>query len=144
MERYTVSIRFPETGKNLLLLIPFSSTSSVSAFAEEVRRRAAKHDHALAERIFSLHLGQEDGPILDFDDMLSETIVDSRRERIFLIFQGTVPETGIVRSRIVSVVVQSPKLSSAVYYLHNLDHPRHLVSTCRILEGLKFVSLLLP
>lgn len=90
MERYKVSISSPETGSNLRLLIPFPATSSLSALATEVKRRAAKQGLFIRDRTIFFRLNQDDGPILDDDDKLGEVIIDPHNEDIFATFLSIV------------------------------------------------------
>jgi hypothetical protein len=82
MERYTVTVA-PPGAESFRLLIPFPPTSSVSALATEVKRRASRQGAWLEVSDISLHLGDDiGGPILDGDDLLEDVIIDPKAEFI--------------------------------------------------------------
>lgn len=104
MERYKISIFFPESGSSLQLLVPFPPTSSISALAEEVKKRATRQGFPLNEREIFFRLEQEDGPILDGEDRLNEVIIDPRSEGIFVTFQNATSEVMRSRDGVVSLL----------------------------------------
>lgn len=82
MQRYKVTVVPPGVEK-LQLLVPFSSTSTVSALAEEVKKRIIRLDiwHDVGD--ITLHLEQADGPILDEIDLLLDVVPYPEVETIF-------------------------------------------------------------
>lgn len=80
MERYTISVGA------IRLIVPFSPTSTVQVLANEVRRRASRLAVVLPEAI-TLHLGDENGPLLDVDDSLQDVVLDSVTEFITVVAQ---------------------------------------------------------
>ncbi|GIZ49599.1 hypothetical protein CKM354_001262900 [Cercospora kikuchii] len=98
MQRFTVAIVDSTTpGTALTLAVPFDSSALVSAFIEELFRRAAKQGLKLAPstHIAALHLDSETGAIIDPGDLLSDVVTDSRNDKIFAVFtrQGA-PHSG--------------------------------------------------
>jgi len=81
MERYTVTVT-PPGAAPIRLLIPFPPSSSISALAAEVKRRASRAglSHDTSELV--LRLGDATGPLLDEEDLLEDVIVDSKTESI--------------------------------------------------------------
>ena len=71
MKRYRVSVSIRGEAFTLQLLIPFRETETVSALAEVVKARAAKHGYSTLDREISLRL---DGYVLDPDDTLEQVI----------------------------------------------------------------------
>lgn len=84
MERYTVAIAPYGKREKIRLLVPFLSTASVSAFVDEIKQRIARLTSwsSLAESAeILLHL-EENGPLLDGYDTLSDAVLDPRTETI--------------------------------------------------------------
>ena len=81
MERYTVTVA-PPGAESLRLLIPYPPTSSVSALAAEVKRRASRLDVWPDVPELALRLGDVDGSLLDEDDLLADVILDPKVETI--------------------------------------------------------------
>lgn len=77
-------------GRRASLLVPFSPEAIVSTFIDELWRRLARHDGAIpltAEtHKVSLHLEHESGPAIDVEDLLSDVIIDTQKEKIFAVF----------------------------------------------------------
>ena len=71
VKRYRVSVTVRGDAFTLQLLIPFRETETVSALAEVVKARAAKHGCSALDREISLRL---DGYVLDPDDTLEEVV----------------------------------------------------------------------
>ena len=90
MERYTVAVIPSESGSEprFQLLLPYSPSSTVATFSEEIRQRAAKRVASLSERHFVLRLTNEDGAILDGDDLLSHVILSPSNDIIFATLQS--------------------------------------------------------
>jgi hypothetical protein len=57
--------------------------STLSHLLDEVIKRSAKQGLVLLREQVTLHLGKEDGPILDLDDILAHTIISPSDEVIF-------------------------------------------------------------
>ncbi|PIA90444.1 putative bifunctional E2/E3 enzyme [Cercospora beticola] len=98
MQRFTVAIVDSTTpGTALTLAVPFDPSAPVSAFIEELFRRAAKQGLELAPdtHIAALHLDSETGAIIDPGDLLSDVVTDSRNDKLFAVFtrQGA-PRSG--------------------------------------------------
>ena len=81
MERYTVTVT-PPGAAPIRLLIPFPPSSSISALAAEVKRRASRAGLSPDVSELVLHLGDAMGPLLDEEDLLEDVIVDSKTESI--------------------------------------------------------------
>lgn len=77
-------------GRRASLLVPFSPEAIVSTFIDELWKRLARHDGAIpltAEtHKVSLHLEHESGPAIDVEDLLSDVISDTQKEKIFAVF----------------------------------------------------------
>ncbi|POS69278.1 ubiquitin-conjugating enzyme [Diaporthe helianthi] len=95
--RYLVIIACPPNevvsatpGRQPSLLVPFSSQAVISSFIDELWKRLARHDRAIPlsskTHKVSLHLENEDGPAIDVEDLLSDVIHDTQKEKIFAIF----------------------------------------------------------
>lgn len=112
-QRYLVVIVRPPSevtsvtpGRRASLLVPFSPEAIVSRFIDELWKRLARHDGAIpltAEtHNVSLHLDHENGPAIDAEDLLSDVISDTQKEKIFAVFsrKGNVaPGTQASRAR---------------------------------------------
>ncbi|KAL2273825.1 hypothetical protein FJTKL_04078 [Diaporthe vaccinii] len=96
-QRYLVVIVRPASevtyvspGRRASLLVPFSPEAIISTFIDELWRRLARHDGAIpltAEtHNVSLHLEHENGPVIDVEDLLSDVITDTQKEKIFAVF----------------------------------------------------------
>ncbi|KAI7775698.1 hypothetical protein LA080_006427 [Diaporthe eres] len=95
-QRYLVVIVRPASevtyvspGRRASLLVPFSPEAIISTFIDELWRRLARHDGAIpltAEtHNVSLHLEHENGPVIDVEDLLSDVITDTQKEKIFAV-----------------------------------------------------------
>jgi hypothetical protein len=94
MERYTVTVS-PPGAESFRLLIPFPPSSSVSALATEVKRRASRQDPWSDSSEIFLRLGEGlGGPLLDGNDLLEDVILDPKAEAITATSRNTPPSTG--------------------------------------------------
>jgi hypothetical protein len=82
MERYTVAVALHRDGETPLLLIPFPSTATISAFADEIKNRITRYNFGASGNDIFLRLRREDGPILDDNDILADLIHNPRTENI--------------------------------------------------------------
>ena len=100
LKRYRVSVSVrSDDAFTLQLLIPFRETETVSALAEVVKARAAKHGYSALDPEISLRL---DGYVLDPDDILEE-VVDPT-EAIHVTFENAVISASAdTRARVVSI-----------------------------------------
>lgn len=76
-------------GRRPSLLVPFSPEAVVSSFIDELWKRLARHEAiplSPETHKVSLLLGQEDGPVIDVEDLLSDVILDTQKEKIFAVF----------------------------------------------------------
>ena len=90
MERYTVLLTHPDgNSDHIQILVPFPETSTVSQLVDEIAKRSAKHGLSIGSEKLHLRLGREDGPILDVDDTLEDTIISPSSEVIFATFRDT-------------------------------------------------------
>lgn len=85
MERYTVTVVHPDSTGTTQLLIPLHHDQPVAALIAQIARRFARRSDLLAELAFELHLWQQDGPVVDADDLLEEIAPDPRVDIIFAI-----------------------------------------------------------
>lgn len=81
MERYIVNVAPPGT-EAARLVVPISPTSHVSDLAKEVKKRATRNNIWPNVPELVLHLGEADGPIIDYADILSDVILDPKAEVI--------------------------------------------------------------
>ncbi len=94
MERYTVTVVHPDNSGTTQLLIPLHHDKPVAALAVEVARRFAKRSALAVGLAFELHLWQQDGPVVDADDLLKEVALDPRVDLIFATVTG-LPHTAV-------------------------------------------------
>lgn len=87
MERYTVEVALHGDGENPLLLIPFPSTATISAFANEIKIRITRCNFDASGNDIFLRLLREDGPIIDDNDILADVIHNPRTENIVVTFR---------------------------------------------------------
>lgn len=103
MDRYTININHPGA-EPVLLLIPFPPTSTIQNLVNEIRRRASRVQLLLPDQV-SLHLGGENGPLLDEEDAVEDVVLDPKTEVITVVWQA--PASGAVaQARILQVSVQ--------------------------------------
>lgn len=102
MERYTVKFRDPHDQGELAFLVLLTPTSPVSTLLAEAKRRAAKYLPQLAENDLIPHYGEEQGPILDGDDILSDMIPDPKNEIIFVTTRPVRPPNAAEEPSLVS------------------------------------------
>lgn len=88
MERYTVTVVHPDNSGTTQLLIPLHHDQPVAALLVQVARRFTKRSSSPIEPTFELHLWQEDGPVVDEDDLLKEVALDPRLDIIFATAMG--------------------------------------------------------
>lgn len=81
MERYTIIVDLSE-GEPFRLLVPFQPALSVSALANEVKKRLSRLEILSDESDITLHLGDANGPMLDGGDALGDVILDPKSEEI--------------------------------------------------------------
>ncbi|KAE9366198.1 hypothetical protein N431DRAFT_549163 [Stipitochalara longipes BDJ] len=99
MERYTITVPIPPGAASIRLLIPFPPTSSVSALAAEVKKRASRSILLLdASSDLILHLGDATGPILGDGDLLEDVIIDPKAEFITATLRNSPISTGLAPS----------------------------------------------
>lgn len=89
MQRYTVTVIdscSPEA--HCSLAVPFHPSALVSDFVDELFRRIAKQGLKLTatSHIATLHLDSPTGAIIDFEDVLSDTVTNPRADTIFAVF----------------------------------------------------------
>jgi len=86
MQRYTVTIINDTGGGRLSILIPFQPTSLVTAFKDEIIKRAIKQNLPVTAEThnITLRLQSQTGPTIDPNDVLSDVILGS--ETIFAVF----------------------------------------------------------
>jgi len=92
MERYTVTVVHPDNSGTTQLLIPLHHEKPVAALIGEVARRFVKRSALPVELAFELRLWQQDGPVVDADDLLKEVASDPRVDIIFATATGQ-PQT---------------------------------------------------
>ncbi len=83
MERYTVTVVHPDNSGTIQLLIPLHHEKPVAALIGEVALRFAKRSALPVGLTFELHLWQQDGPVVDADDLLKDVALDPRVDIIF-------------------------------------------------------------
>lgn len=83
MDRYTVAVTRPH-GDNLQILVPFKPASTLSQLLDEIAKRSAKQGITFDREHVVLRLGTEEGPILDLDDSLEDTIISPSGEIIVI------------------------------------------------------------
>lgn len=88
MQRYTVNFRETDLTTRRLL-VPFQSSSTVDALAEEVKQRLGRAGIVVEADAFLLRLDDVNGPQLDGADTLGDVILDPRAEQIFAIVPRT-------------------------------------------------------
>lgn len=88
MERYTVTVVHPDNSGTTQLLIPLHHDQPVAALLFQVARRFTRRSSSPIELTFELHLWQEDGPVVDEDDLLKEVALDPRIDIIFATAAG--------------------------------------------------------
>lgn len=88
MERYTVTVIHPDNSGTTQLLIPLHHEKPVAALVGEVAHRFAKRLALPVKIAFELHLWQQDGPVVDADDLLKEVVLDPRADIIFATATG--------------------------------------------------------
>lgn len=115
-QRYLVIIVRPPSetttvspGRRASLLVPFSPDAIISTFIDELWKRLARHDGAIPltseTHHVILHLEHEDGPVIDAEDLLSDVINDTQKEKIFAVFsrkRNNAPEIQATRVHIKS------------------------------------------
>lgn len=91
----------PSSPDNPSLLLPFSPQATVGDFVQALwERLIRRHGQLISPRPDShhvtLHLGDEAGPTLGFEDVLSDVVLDAQLEKLFAVFSEnkskTVPE----------------------------------------------------
>lgn len=128
-QRYLVVIVRPASevtyvspGRRASLLVPFSPEAIISTFIDELWKRLARHDGAIpltAEtHNVSLHLEHKTGPAIDVEDLLSDVIADTQKEKIFAVFS---------RKRNIAPQLQSPRVHIKSYLQYSVASPRLLM-----------------
>lgn len=86
MQRYTVTIINDTGGGRPSILVPFQPSSLVTAFKDEIVKRAIKQNLPVTAEThdLTLRLQSQTGPTIDPNDVLSDVILDS--ESIFAVF----------------------------------------------------------
>src|SRR5205085_7669878 len=128
MERYTVAVALQRTGGNPLLLIPFPPTATVSAFANEIKHRIARHNVDNRDEIL-LRLRREDGPILDGNDILANVISNPQTENIVVTSRKSDPENYLVSSKL------TPSMIHDELTFSRKSHSKILTCGIRLMTG---------
>lgn len=117
-------------GRRASLLIPFSPEGIISTFIDELWKRLARHDGAIpltAEtHKVSLHLDHESGPAIDVEDLLSDVISDTQKEKIFAVFsrkRNTQPESKAPRVHTKSSTIPRGPASLLMVFSYRWSQP---------------------
>lgn len=87
MQRYTINFR--ETNVTTRrLLVPFSSSSTVTAFATELQARLSRAGIEVEADAIVFRLEDANGPQIDGADTLESVILDPRNEQLFASVAG--------------------------------------------------------
>lgn len=76
--------------RQVSLLLPFNPEATVSLFIDELWNHLSRHGQGIpltpVSHHVTLHLWDVAGPTIDVEDVLSDVILDTRREKIFAVF----------------------------------------------------------
>lgn len=89
MQRYTVTIvSSGDSNERPVLLVPFQPSAIVTTFVDELFKRIARQGLAIAPNthIATLHLDSETGGLIDFEDVLSDVVLDPKHDKLFAVF----------------------------------------------------------
>lgn len=89
-ERYTVTLSDAATAAKPTILIPYNPQALVSAFADEIFKRAVKHNiNVKAEtHTVTLRAKSQTGAVLDTEDVLGDVLPRPEAESIYAIFNS--------------------------------------------------------
>ncbi|GAB7333004.1 hypothetical protein MBLNU13_g04699t1 [Cladosporium sp. NU13] len=117
MQRYTVTIVNDTGGGRPSILVPFQPSSLVTAFEDEIVKRAIKQNIPVTSKThnLTLRLQSQTGPTIDPNDVLSDVVLGS--ETIFAVFSQrttTVGDMTPIEGDAVSVRVVTPATAKQV------------------------------